>query len=101
MALTPLADMNVELSVNWLAWDLHLELLGDVRFVEGAAAVRAGVGQGRLVDFVDLFGGRGLAVGLGAIVLARLAAWFARVRLGLTLGKGPACRLPARRASSS
>src|SRR5262249_36318280 len=52
MALTTLADMNVELPMNGLAWDLHLELLGDVRFVEGSAAVRADGGQGRLLDFV-------------------------------------------------
>jgi hypothetical protein len=40
------------------------------------------------VNLVDLFGGRGLALSLGAIVLARLTAWFARVRLGLALGEG-------------
>jgi hypothetical protein len=44
MALTTLADMNVELSMNGLAWDLHLELLGDVGFIEWAAAVGAEVG---------------------------------------------------------
>jgi hypothetical protein len=41
------------------------------------------------VDLVDLFGGRGLAVGLDAIVLARLAG----VRLRLALGKGPGLAL--------
>jgi hypothetical protein len=30
---------------------------GDGRFVQRAAAVRAAVGQGRLVDLVDLLGG--------------------------------------------
>jgi hypothetical protein len=57
-------------------------------FVEWAAAVGADMGQGCLVDFVDLFGGRWLAVGLGAIVVARLAAGFTRVQLGLALGEG-------------
>jgi hypothetical protein len=40
------------------------------------------------VDFVNLFGGRWLAVGLGAVVLARLATGFARIELGLALGEG-------------
>src|SRR5690242_21062590 len=88
MAPTTLADMNVELPMNRLAWDLDLELLGDMGFVEGAAAVRADMGQGCLVNFVDLVGGRRLAVGLGAIVFARLATWFARIELGLALGEG-------------
>jgi hypothetical protein len=88
MALTALADVDVKLAVNGLARNLHLELLGDVGFVEGSAAVRADVGQRCLVDFVDLFGGRWLAVGLGAVVFARLAAGFARVQLGLALGEG-------------
>lgn len=41
-----------------------------------------------LVDFVDLFGGRWLAVGLGALVLTRLASWLTRMELGLALGEG-------------
>jgi hypothetical protein len=49
-----------------LARDLDLELLGDVGFVEWAAAVGADLGQRCLVDLVDLFGGRGLALGLRA-----------------------------------
>jgi hypothetical protein len=56
--------------------------------VESAAAVGADLGERCLVDLVDLLGGRWLAVGLGAIVLARLAAWLAGVRLGLALAKG-------------
>jgi hypothetical protein len=73
-----------------LAW----ELLSDVGFVEGTAAVGADLGQRCLVDLVDLLGGRGLAVGLGAIVLARLAAGLAGVGLGGALGEGPG-RAPA------
>jgi hypothetical protein len=41
------------------------------------------------VDLVDLFGGRWLPVGLGAVILARLAG----VRLGLAFGKGPGLAL--------
>jgi hypothetical protein len=87
-ALTALPDMNVELAVNGLTRNLHLKLLGDVGFVEGSAAVRTDAGQGCLVNFVDLFGAGWLTMGLGSIVLARLAAWFARVQLGLALGEG-------------
>src|SRR5262249_46960810 len=87
VALTALANVDVELAGNGLARNLHLELLGDVSFVEGSAAVRADVGQGRLVNLVDLFGGRWLAVGLGAVVLARLTAGLAGVRLGLAFGE--------------
>ena len=80
--------MDVELSVDRLPRNLDLELLGDVGFVEGAAAVRTLVGQGRLVNLVDLVGGWGLTVGLSAIVLARLAAWLAWIELGLALSEG-------------
>jgi hypothetical protein len=70
VALTASADMNVELAVNGLARDLHLELLGDVRLVERAAAAGASVWQGRLVGLIDLVGLRWLAVGFGAVICA-------------------------------
>jgi hypothetical protein len=85
-ALTALANVDVELPVDRLARNLALELLGDVGFVEEAAAVRADARQGSLVNFVDLIGGGRLAVGLGAIVLSRLAPWLAGIEIGLTLG---------------
>src|SRR5262249_21371510 len=88
LALTALTDVNVELPVKGLAWDLDLELLGDVGFVDMSAAVRADVGQGRLVNLVDLFGGRGFTVRLGAVVLAGLAAGLLGLWLGRSLGKG-------------
>jgi hypothetical protein len=87
-ALTALADVDVELPVDGLARDLHLELLGDMGFVEGAAAVGAEVWQGRLEDLVDLFGAGRLAVGLGAVVLAGLAAGLLGLGRGLALGEG-------------
>jgi hypothetical protein len=64
------------------------ELLSDMGFVEWAAAIGAEIRQGRLVNLVDLCGGRWLAVGLGAVVLARLAPRLLGVRLGLALGEG-------------
>jgi hypothetical protein len=88
MALTTLADVDIELSVDGLARNLHLELVSDVGFVEVSPAVRAEVGQESLVDFVDLFGGRWLSVSLGAVVLTRLASGLLGVWLGLTLSEG-------------
>jgi hypothetical protein len=85
--------MDVELSVDRLARNLHLELLGDMGFVEEAAAVRADMGQGRLVNLVNLFGAGRLTVGLAAIVFAGLAARLARVRFGLALGEGASLAL--------
>ena len=87
-ALTALADVDVELPVDGLARDLDLELLGDVGFVEAAAAIGAGVGQGRLVNLVDLFGAGRLAVGLGAVVLTGLAAGLLGLVGRLSLGEG-------------
>jgi hypothetical protein len=85
MATPP--DVDVELPVDGLAWDLNLVLLGDVGFVEGAAAVRANVGQGRLVNLVDLFGAGRLTVGLGAVVFAGLAPRLLGLVGGLALGE--------------
>jgi hypothetical protein len=92
-ALAAPADVDVELAVNGLAWDLDLELLGDVSFVEGSAAVRTDVGQGCLVDFVDLFGAGRLAVGLGAVFLAGLAAGLLGLARRLALGEGSSLAL--------
>ena len=39
------------------------------------------------MNLVNLFGSRGLAVGLGPVVFPRLAARLARVGLGLALGE--------------
>jgi hypothetical protein len=88
VAPTAAADVDVELAVNGLPRDFDLELPGDVGFVEGAAAVGADVGQGRLVDLIDLFGVGRLAVGLRAVVLAGLAAGLLGLVGGLALGEG-------------
>jgi hypothetical protein len=85
---TALAKVDVELPVNGLAWNLDLELLSDVGFVKGTATLWAGIRQGCLVDFVDLIGAGRLAVGLGAIVPTRLAAWLTRIEIVLAFGEG-------------
>jgi hypothetical protein len=87
-ALTALPDVDVELPVNRLARDLDLELLSDVGIVKGAAAVGTGVGQRRLVGFVDLLGSGRLAMGLGAVVFAGLAVGLLGLGAGLALGEG-------------
>jgi hypothetical protein len=81
-------DVNVELPVDGLAGDLDLELLRDVGFVEGAAAVGASDGQGCLVNLVDLVGGGRLAVGLGAVARAGRAAGLFGLARGWALGEG-------------
>jgi hypothetical protein len=88
MAPTTLADVDVELAVDRFAWDLHLELLGDMGFVEAAATIGADLGQRCLVDLIDLFRSGWLAVGLGAVVLAGLAAGLLGLGSGLALGEG-------------
>src|SRR5262249_14358502 len=80
---------------------IDLELLGDVGFFQGAAAIGAGVRQVRLVDLVDLFGAGRLAVGLGAGGCAGLRPGLLGSSPGGLLVKGAAWRLRARVASSS
>jgi hypothetical protein len=92
LALAAPADVDVELPVDGRAGDLDLELLGDMGFVERPAALRADVGQRRLVDLVDLLGAGRLAVGLGAVLFAGLAAGLLGLSSRLALGEG--CGLP-------
>ena len=90
-ALDPAAalpDVDVELAMNGLARDFDLELLGDMGFAEGAAAVGAAARQGRLMNLIDLLRAGWLAVGLGAVVLAGLASWLLGLVGGLALGEG-------------
>jgi hypothetical protein len=88
MTRTALADVDVELTVAWLAWNLHLKWLGDVGFVEESATVGTAFRQLCLVNLVDLFGGGWLTVSFGAVILARLAAGFLGIGFGIALGKG-------------
>src|SRR5262249_13144989 len=88
MAPAALADVDVELPVNGPAGDLDLELLGNVGRVERAAAVGAAVRQRCLVNLIDLVGGGRLAMGVGAVVRAGLAAGVLGLGRGLALGEG-------------
>jgi hypothetical protein len=83
-----LTDVDVELPVDGPAGDLDLELLGDVRRVEWAAAVGAALRQRCLVDLIDLVGGGQLAMRLGAVVFAGLAAGLLGLARGMALGEG-------------
>src|SRR4029453_14049042 len=87
-ALAALTDVDVELPVDGLARNFHLELPGDADLDERATAVGALLGQRCLVDLVDLVRGRWLAVGLGAVVLAGLAAGLLWLGCRLALGEG-------------
>jgi hypothetical protein len=88
VALTALANVDVELSVDGLARNPDLELLSDVSFVERSAAVGAAVRQRRFVDLIDLFGAGRLAMCLGAVVWSGLASGFLGLGRGLSLGEG-------------
>jgi hypothetical protein len=84
-ALLTAADVNVELAVNGPTRNLDLVLLVDMRLVDVAAAFRTSVRKRCLVGFVDLRGR--FAMGLDAVILARLAARLFRLRLGRPLGE--------------
>jgi hypothetical protein len=77
--------MDVELAMDGAARDLDLVLVGDVGFLDRAAAAGARLGQGRLVDFVDV--GGWLPMGLGAVTPAGLAAGALQLGLGRPFGK--------------
>jgi hypothetical protein len=86
LAVPAAADVDIELPLDGLAWDLDLILLVDVGLVEAAAAVGTDIGEQRFVDLVDVRGGR--PMGFGAVFGSRLASWFFRFFLGFALGKG-------------
>jgi hypothetical protein len=79
------ADVDVELAVDRLSWDLNLILLIDVGFVELAAAVGASIGQECLVNLVDSL--RWQSMRPGAVVLAGLTPRLLGVGLGWSFGE--------------
>lgn len=80
-------DVHVELAMDGSAGNLDLVLLLNVDFVNTSAAIRTGLRQGSLVDFVDLPGRRWLTMGLNAVIVARFAARFFGLSLGLAFGE--------------
>jgi hypothetical protein len=88
LALTALANVDVELPVNGFTRDLNLELLSDMGFVEWTATIGAAVRERCLVNLVNLFGAGRLTMGLGAVVFAGLASGFLGLARGLALGEG-------------
>jgi len=76
------ADVHGEFPVDRRARNLGLKLLTGAGFDERAVAVRAVVRKFRFESFVDLVGGRAMAV--GAVLFAGLAAGRLRRELGRT-----------------
>ena len=81
------AAVNVELPHDRLTRQLGLVLLIDVRFVQFAAAAGAGVRQGCLMDFVDLFWRRHRAMAMPAVTLTAFASGRFGVLVRRPLGK--------------
>ena len=80
------AHMDVESAHNGLAGDLDLELLINMVFVGLSAAVGTLFGQRHVDDLVGfVFGKR--TVGLGAVMVARLAARLLGILLRRSLGE--------------
>src|SRR5262249_30377493 len=67
------ADVDIELPVDWSSGDLDLVLVGDVTFLDRPTTVGTNVGQQRLVDLVGL-PRRRQAMALAAVVGSGLAA---------------------------
>jgi hypothetical protein len=82
------ADVNVELTVDRLTGNLDLVLAINVGWVNEAAAVRASIRQGHLMDFVDLFGRGREAMGLAAVAGAGFAARLLGLGLWRPFGEG-------------
>jgi hypothetical protein len=87
-AITAAADVNIELTDDGSARDFGLVLLADRSFLNGAATMRASVGKGRLMDFVDSSRGWGQAVAMPAVGGPGLTARSLGLGLGWPLGEG-------------
>src|SRR5262245_164430 len=87
-AVLALAAMDVELSHDGPAGNLGLVLRLDMGFLHVAAAARAGVGQGDLVDLVDAIRRRRLAMAMSAMAFAAFASGFFGFLLRRSFGEG-------------
>src|SRR5437867_1121040 len=82
------ADVDIELAMDGLAWDLDLILLLNVGFLDGTAAIRTALRQGSLIGFVDLLGRRRRPMPLVAVVIPGLAAGLLGLFLERAFGEG-------------
>jgi len=80
------AHMDIEPTHNGLAGDLDLELLIDMVFVGLSATLGASLGQWHVNNLVRFLFGN-WTVGLGAVVVARLAARLLGILLRRCLGE--------------
>jgi hypothetical protein len=91
-AVAAAADVDVELSSDGLARDFGLELLCHFGFVDSRTAVGAGVGEGCVENFADLFGGWRLSVTVFAVQVSGFASWSFWVIARWSFSEG--CGLP-------
>jgi hypothetical protein len=80
-------DVDAELPYQRFTRNVGLELVGRAGLDEAAAAVRAPIGEVRLVVLGDLVERRGRAVRVGTVGGPRLAAGRLRVGLGWPLAE--------------
>ena len=88
LATPAFADMDVELSMDRLAWNLDLVLLLDVSFVNDSTALGTDIGHGGFVSLVDFVLRRRRSMPMLAVFLASLASRLFRFILGMAFGEG-------------
>jgi hypothetical protein len=88
MAIPAPADMHLELAIQWPAGNLGLKLLGDALVFDGAAAMRANVGQRGVEGFVEALRSGRQAMGFEAVLVAALAARALGILDWRALGEG-------------
>src|SRR5262249_38600675 len=85
---TAAANVDVELADDGTARNLRLELLGNLELADGAAAVRASVGQGGVERFVDAIRSGCRAVTVAAVGRTGFTARLVGLSLGWPFGEG-------------
>src|SRR5207302_782203 len=87
-AALALALVNAEFSAYGLGGDVGLELFINVVVLgDFAAAMRTGIGKGRLKRFGDVFGRRRWPMRVAAMVFAGLSPRFLGLELGIAFGE--------------
>jgi hypothetical protein len=88
LAAPAFADVNVELSMDRLAWNLDLVLLLDVGFVNDSAALGTDLGHSGLVGLVDFILRWRRSMPMFAVFVPGLASRLFGLSFGLALGEG-------------